>query len=150
MTTRRHLIKIIAALPLFSLAGTAGLLAACGRKEASVAPAAAPSAAAPPVASTTREPAASATPAPAAAPPGATAGLPLMDEKDPTASALGYINDATKVDKAKYPNYADGQNCGNCALFQGAAGSTQGGCPLYPGKNVAAKAWCSAYVKKTA
>ena len=73
-----------------------------------------------------------------------------MDEKDPTASALAYINDATKVDKAKFPKYADGQNCGNCALYQGAAGSAQGGCPLFPGKNVAAVAWCSAYAKKTA
>ena len=143
MTTRRHLIKIIPALPLVSLVGAAGLLTACGKKEASVAPAAAPPAAAPPppVAATTPEP---------AAPPGATAGLPLMDEKDPTAGALGYINDGTKVDKVKYPKYADGQNCSNCALYQGAAGSAQGGCPLYPGKNVSAKAWCSAYAKKAA
>jgi High potential iron-sulfur protein len=73
-----------------------------------------------------------------------------MDEKDPAAAALGYVNDATQADKAKYPKYADGQNCANCALYQGAAGSAQGGCPLYPGKNVSAKAWCSAYAKKAA
>lgn len=151
MTTRRHLIKIVPALPLFSLVGTAGLLTACGKKDAAVAPAAAPPAAAPPpVAATVPEPAAPAAPPAAAAPPGATAGLPLLDEKDPAAGALGYINDATKVDKAKYANYASGQNCGNCALYLGAAGSAQGGCPLYPGKNVAAVAWCSAYAKKTA
>lgn len=149
VTTRRHLIKIIPALPLVSIVGAAGLLTACGKKEAAVAPAAAPPAAAPPppVAATTPEPSAPSTPA---APPGATAGLPLMDEKDPTAGALGYINDGTKVDKVKYPKYADGQNCSNCALYQGAAGSAQGGCPLYPGKNVSAKAWCSAYAKKAA
>jgi High potential iron-sulfur protein len=142
VSTRRHLIKIIPALPLVGLAGTAGLLSACGKKEAPVAPAAAPPAAPPPpVAATTPEP---------AAPPGATAGLPLLDEKDPAAGALGYVNDATKTDKAKYPKYADGQNCSNCALYQGAAGSAQGGCPLFPGKNVSAKAWCSAYAKKAA
>ena len=151
MTTRRHMIKIIPALPLAGLVGTAGLLTACGKKEATVAPAAAPPAAPPPpVAATTPEPAAAATPSTPAAPPGATAGLPLMDEKDPAAAALGYVNNATSADKAKYPKYADGQNCGNCALYQGAAGSAQGGCPLYPGKNVAAVAWCSGYAKKVA
>ncbi len=73
----------------------------------------------------------------------------MMDEKDPQAAALGYVNDATKTDKTKYPKYADGQNCANCALYQGGT-AEQGGCPLYPGKNVAAKAWCSAYAKKAA
>lgn len=145
MNTRRHLIKIIPALPLVGLAGAAGLLSACGKKETAVAPAAAPPAA--PAA--TPAPAAVATPAPAApAAPAATAGLPLLDEKEPAAVALGYFNDATKTDKAKYPKYADGQNCANCALYQGAAGSAQGGCPLFAGKNVAAVAWCSAYAKK--
>jgi hypothetical protein len=73
--------------------------------------------------------------------------MPLVDEKDPQAVALGYVNDATRVDKAKYANYQDGQACSNCSLYQG-AGAEQGPCPLFPGKNVAAKAWCSAYVKK--
>ena len=151
MTTRRHLIKIIPALPLVGIGSTAGLLAACGKKEASVAPAAAPPAAPPPpVTATTPAPAAPQAPSTPAAPPGATAGLPLLDEKDPAAGALAYINDATKVDKAKYPSYAAGQNCGSCALYQGAAGSAQGGCPLFPGKNVAAVAWCTAYAKKAA
>ena len=147
MTTRRHLIQIIPALPLVGLAGTAGLLSACGKKETAIAPAAPPPAASPPPVAAAPEPAAP--PAPAA-PPGATAGMPLLDEKDPAASALSYVNDATKADKVKYPKYADGQNCGNCALYQGAAGSAQGGCPLFPGKNVSAKAWCSAYAKKAA
>jgi hypothetical protein len=72
----------------------------------------------------------------------------LVAENDPQASALGYKADATKVDKAKFPKYAAGQNCANCALFQGAAGAAAGGCPLYAGKQVSAKAWCSAYNKK--
>ena len=60
----------------------------------------------------------------------AQAPAPLVDPKDPTAVALGYSPDATKVDKAKYPKYAAGP------------------CPLYAGKSVAAKGWCSAWVKK--
>ncbi len=73
---------------------------------------------------------------------------PMVDEKDPTAVALGYVADATKANKAKYPTYAAGQTCGNCQLYQGKAGAPSGPCPLYAGKDVAAKGWCSAYAKK--
>jgi hypothetical protein len=78
----------------------------------------------------------------------AQAPAPLVDPKDPQAMALGYTADATKVDKAKYPKYAAGQTCASCALYQGTAGGAAGPCPLYAGKSVAAKAWCSAWVKK--
>jgi hypothetical protein len=72
----------------------------------------------------------------------------VLDPKDPQAAALGYVVDATKADKAKFPKYAAGQSCGNCQLYQGAAGSTQGPCPIFQNKQVAAKGWCSAWVKK--
>jgi hypothetical protein len=75
-------------------------------------------------------------------------GAPLVDPKDPQAQALGYTADATKVDKAKYPKYAAGQNCANCALYQGKAGDKSGPCPLYAGKAVLSNAWCSAWVKR--
>jgi len=71
-----------------------------------------------------------------------------LDDKDPQAVALGYVSDATKADKAKYPKYAAGQACGNCALFQGKPADAAGPCPLFAGKTVAAKGWCSAYAKK--
>jgi High potential iron-sulfur protein len=71
-----------------------------------------------------------------------------VDPKDPTALALGYVSDATKADKAKFPKYAAGQMCGNCQLFQGKAGDATGPCPLFAGKTVSAKGWCSAYTKK--
>ncbi len=73
---------------------------------------------------------------------------PMVAENDPTAAGLGYKADASKVDKAKYPKFAAGQNCGNCALYQGKAGAASGGCPLFAGKEVAAKGWCSAWAKK--
>ncbi|GAP37196.1 high-potential iron-sulfur protein [Piscinibacter sakaiensis] len=72
----------------------------------------------------------------------------MVDEKDPTAVSLGYVADATKADKAKYKQYAAGQACANCQLYQGAAGSAAGACAIYGGKQVSAKGWCSAYVKK--
>jgi len=71
-----------------------------------------------------------------------------LDPKDPQATALGYSPDATKVNKAKFPKYAAPEACGNCALYQGAAGATSGPCPIYAGKVVQAKGWCSAYTKK--
>lgn len=71
-----------------------------------------------------------------------------VSEKDPQAVALGYVADATKADKAKYKNYAAGQLCSNCALYQGKATDAAGGCPLFAGKTVAGKGWCSAYAKK--
>lgn len=76
------------------------------------------------------------------------ADAPVLDEKDPQAVALGYVADAARVNKAKFPKYAAGQACSNCQLYQGKAGAAMGPCPLYSGKQVAAKGWCSAYVKK--
>jgi len=72
----------------------------------------------------------------------------MVAETDPQAAALGYKANATTVDKAKYPKYAAGQHCGNCALFQGKADAAAGGCSLFAGKQVAGKGWCSAYAKK--
>jgi hypothetical protein len=72
----------------------------------------------------------------------------VLAESDAQAVALGYKVEASKVDKAKYPKYAAGQACSNCALFQGATGAAVGGCPLFAGKQVAGKGWCSAWAKK--
>ena len=72
----------------------------------------------------------------------------MVDEKDAQAVALGYVADAAKVNKAKYKQFAAGQHCGNCALYQGKATDPWGGCPLFAGKHVAGKGWCSAWAKK--
>lgn len=135
MTTRRHLIQSIPAIPLITAAGAAALLTACGDKKpadvAAPAPAPAPVAQAP------------------AAPAVATATGPLVDEKEAQAVALGYVAVASTADKVKFPKYADGQVCSNCSLYLGGS-AEQGGCPLFPGKQVLGKAWCSAYAKKAA
>lgn len=154
MTTRRQLIQSLPALPLFTAAGATALLAACGKKENAVSTSPAPVSAAPsPAPSPAPAPAAATETAqtPAATAPSTTAAATgsLVDEKDAQALALGYVAVASKVDKAKYPKYADGQACSNCALYQGGA-AEQGGCPLFPGKQVLGKAWCSAYAKKGA
>ena len=136
MKTRRQLMQFLPAV------GALGLLGACGEKPS------------PPVAATPAPPrpapAAPTAPAVAAAPAPAAGGLlPLVDEKEPQAVALSYVNDPTKIDKTRFPKYEAGQLCSNCSLYQGGA-AEQGPCPLFPGKHVASKAWCSAWVKKTA
>ena len=78
----------------------------------------------------------------------AFAQLPMVAENDPLASSLGYKGDGTKTDKAKFPKYAADQRCDNCTLYQGKAADAGGGCALFPAKQVAAKGWCSAWVKK--
>ena len=72
----------------------------------------------------------------------------LVDDKDAQAAALGYVADAKRVDVMKYPNFAAGQNCANCALYQGKAADKAAGCPLFAGKQVASAGWCSAWAKK--
>jgi hypothetical protein len=72
----------------------------------------------------------------------------LVDEKDVQAVALGYVADAKRVDAKKYPKFAAGQNCTNCALYQGKATDKAAGCPLFAGKQVAGAGWCSAWAKK--
>jgi hypothetical protein len=77
----------------------------------------------------------------------AQTGVPLS-ETDPMALALGFKADATKADKAKFPNYAAGQMCGACQLYVGKPGDATGPCSLFQNKLVPAKGWCSAWVKK--
>jgi hypothetical protein len=85
-----------------------------------------------------------ATPVPAAGPAG------MVNEKDATAAALGYMADTTKVDPKKFPAHANAQKCSACALYQGKAGDAAGACPIFAGKQVAASGWCSSFVKKAA
>jgi hypothetical protein len=78
----------------------------------------------------------------------AFADAPKVEESDPTAQALGYKLDASKVDKAKFAKYAAGQDCGNCQFYQGKPTDAFAPCPMFSSKLVASKGWCSAYVKK--
>ncbi len=74
--------------------------------------------------------------------------LPHLAADDPTAMALGYVEDTTAVDKARFPQHSDDQKCSNCQLIQGEDGAAWRPCQIFPGKAVAADGWCSAWVKK--
>ncbi|MDG1463435.1 MAG: high-potential iron-sulfur protein [Gammaproteobacteria bacterium] len=69
---------------------------------------------------------------------------------DPTAMALGYIEDATAVDAAKYPMFKADSNCANCMQIQGADADAYRPCGIFPGKSVASAGWCSVWVAKPA
>ena len=75
---------------------------------------------------------------------GTAQAVDTVKESDPTASALGYVMDATKstkrTDKAAM--------CGNCSLYAGKAGAADGPCTIFQGNLVNAKGWCTAWVKK--
>ena len=72
----------------------------------------------------------------------------MVDEKDPQAVALGYVADATRVDKAKFPKYAPPQHCAICQFYQGQPTAATAPCTIFAGKRVAGPGWCSAYVAK--
>ena len=76
--------------------------------------------------------------------------LPHLAESDATATALGYKEDASKVDAAKYPTYKAGLNCAGCQFYQGKAADAFAPCQLFPGKAVASKGWCSGFNAKKA
>jgi hypothetical protein len=75
---------------------------------------------------------------------------PVLDEKDPQAVALGYVSDAKRVDKAKFPKYAPPQHCAVCQFYQGAGTAPMAPCTIFASKRVAGPGWCSAYVAKSA
>ena len=79
---------------------------------------------------------------------GAQANAKPVEEKEPQAVALGYVTDAARVDKAKFPKYAAGQTCAACQFYTAAANAPTGPCTIFGGRPVAGPGWCSAFVKK--
>ncbi|GLQ89615.1 high-potential iron-sulfur protein [Dyella flagellata] len=72
--------------------------------------------------------------------------LPHVSDADPTAKALGYVEDASKTTDAKHK---PGDSCANCQFYTAAA-SGYGPCQLFPGKAVSAKGWCISHTAKQA
>jgi hypothetical protein len=84
----------------------------------------------------------------AAAPAAAAGALPMLNPTEPAAKALGYIEDASKVDAKANPTYKAGQNCTNCLQWVDKNRKAPASkCNLFPGKMVKAGAWCKVWVK---
>ena len=73
----------------------------------------------------------------------------ILSPEDPTAVALGYIEDHTQVDTTKWTRKAgpdaDKQKCTTCALYRD-EGDGMGGCSIFPNKLVKGEGWCNAWV----
>jgi hypothetical protein len=78
----------------------------------------------------------------------AAAALPPLDPNDPTAKALGFANDATKVDSKTHPTFKTGQKCSTCAQYQGKEGDATAACTIFAGKSVPAGGWCQVWAQK--
>jgi High potential iron-sulfur protein len=68
-----------------------------------------------------------------------------LDVNDPAAVAVGYVENASKVDAKKYPKYVAGSNCDNCLLLGGKPGNNYRPCSLFQGKLVSVSGWCSGW-----
>lgn len=68
---------------------------------------------------------------------------------EPLAKALGYEENAAKVDRSKFPTYKPGDMCDKCRFFQGKAGQAWGPCQIFMGKDVNAHGWCASFAMKT-
>ena len=71
-----------------------------------------------------------------------------VDEKEPQAVALGYVTDAKRADKTKFPKYAPPQHCAICQFYTAGPAAPTGPCTIFSGRPVAGPGWCSAYVAK--
>jgi hypothetical protein len=78
----------------------------------------------------------------------AAAALPPLDPSDPTAKALGFVNDGSKVDAKAYPTYKPTQKCANCAQFQGKPTDATAACTIFAGKSVPAAGWCQVWAQR--
>lgn len=78
----------------------------------------------------------------------AEAALTPLDPNDPTAKALGFETDASKVDAKANPTFKPNQKCSNCAQYQGKAGDATAGCNIFAGHTVPAGGWCKVWAAK--
>jgi hypothetical protein len=81
--------------------------------------------------------------------PAEAAGMPALDPNDPTAKALGFVTNASKVDAGANPTYKPNQKCGACAQFQGKPADASAGCNIFPGKSVPASGWCKVWAQRS-
>jgi hypothetical protein len=74
-------------------------------------------------------------------------------ESEPLAQAMGYVEDASKVDTTKFPKRAGeagaNQFCNNCALYAGEADSASAPCSIFQNRQVTGIGWCNAWVAKS-
>jgi hypothetical protein len=73
---------------------------------------------------------------------------PTLDPNDPTAKALGFVNDGKSVDAAANPTFKPTQKRATCAQYQGKASDPVAPCAIFAGKSVPAAGWCKVWALK--
>jgi hypothetical protein len=68
-----------------------------------------------------------------------------VDIHEPAAVKLGYVENASQVDRKKYPQFVAGSNCENCLQLQGKPGNNYRPCGLFSGRLVSVSGWCSGW-----
>lgn len=69
-----------------------------------------------------------------------------LELNDPTAKALGFVENAAKLDAKAEPTFKPGSHCAGCALYAKATEKAgYAGCGAFGGKLVPAAGWCRAY-----
>jgi hypothetical protein len=74
--------------------------------------------------------------------------LPHISTDDPAARAVGFSLDASKVDRARYPEHLKGQVCRKCVQFKGGPTDPWGPCMVFAGKQVPAGGWCTSFAAR--
>ena len=78
------------------------------------------------------------------------ADLTPLDPSVPTAKALGFVADASKVSAASNPTYKAGSKCSTCAQYTGKPSDATGPCNIFAGHTVPSGGWCSVWAAKPA
>ena len=78
----------------------------------------------------------------------AAVALTVLDSNDPTAQALGFVPDASKINAVANPTYKPTQKCASCSQYLGKPGVAAGGCNIFPGKSVPLGGWCKVWAAK--
>jgi hypothetical protein len=72
-----------------------------------------------------------------------------VDPNEAQAKSIGYVTDASTVDRKANPNYQPGQHCANCLQVpKGKEGGAEVPCNIFGGRLVNANGWCKVYVKR--
>ncbi|MES2039628.1 MAG: high-potential iron-sulfur protein [Pseudomonadota bacterium] len=69
---------------------------------------------------------------------------PALKEDEVTAKEHAYVEDASKVDVKRFPEFKNTQKCGSCQLYED-KGKGWGGCGIFPGKLVKETGWCDVW-----
>lgn len=73
-----------------------------------------------------------------------------LDPADPSAKAIGYIEDAAKIDPKKEPLFKPASRCRNCNFYQAVdAKADSAPCTIFANQRVAGPGWCRAWAQKT-